>query len=55
MNTTKWTMNIVQQEDLHYLVPRFNVNGCLPVWGGDALSLSLTQHGIHNYLLVYTK
>jgi hypothetical protein len=38
MTTAKWTINTGEQQDLHYLAARLNEKGCLPVWGGDALS-----------------
>lgn len=31
-------INIRTQQDLHYLVTRFNEKGCLLMWGGDALT-----------------
>jgi hypothetical protein len=40
MITTKWSIDSAeQQQDLRYLVARFNEKGCLPVWDGDALTL----------------
>jgi hypothetical protein len=38
MTTAKWTINTREQQDLHYPAARFNENGCLPVWGGNALT-----------------
>jgi hypothetical protein len=38
MTPAKWTINPGEQQDLHYPAARFNEKGCLPVWGGDALS-----------------
>jgi hypothetical protein len=32
---------IGEQQELRYLAARFNEKGCLPVQGGDALSLLL--------------
>lgn len=40
MTTTKWTINIAEQQDLSYLDARFNEKGCLPCGGGDALRSS---------------
>lgn len=37
MSTAKWTINTGEQEKLHFRAPRFNENGCLHVWCGDAL------------------
>jgi len=36
MTIAKWTGD---QQDLRYGPVRFNEKGCLPVWGGDALSV----------------
>jgi hypothetical protein len=44
MTTAKWTINTWEQQDLHYPAARFNEKGCLPGWGGDALS-----HNHHNH------
>jgi hypothetical protein len=42
MITAKWSINIIgEQQDLRHLAARFNEKGCLPVRGGDALSLLL--------------
>jgi len=38
MTTAKWTMSTGEQQDVRYSAARFNEKGCLPVWGGDALS-----------------
>jgi hypothetical protein len=38
MTTAKWTINTTEQQDFSYPAARFNEKGCLPVWGGDALS-----------------
>ncbi len=40
MTTAEWTINTGDQQDLHYPGPRSNGKGCLPVWGGDALTYS---------------
>jgi hypothetical protein len=53
MTTAKWSINIIgeqqelryqiigEQQELRYLAARFNEKGCLPVRGGDALTLLL--------------
>jgi hypothetical protein len=38
MTTAKWTIITREQQHLRYPATRFNEKGCLPVWGGDALS-----------------
>jgi hypothetical protein len=38
MTPAKSTINPGEHQDLHYPAARFNEKGCLPVWGGDALS-----------------
>jgi hypothetical protein len=35
MTTPKWTIHTGEQHDFCYPAARFNVNGCLLVWGGD--------------------
>jgi hypothetical protein len=44
MTTAKWTINTPEQQDLHYPAARFNEKGCLPEWGGDALSYNHHNH-----------
>jgi hypothetical protein len=57
MTTAKWTINTGEQEDFCYPAARFNEKGCLPVWGGDALSgvnLSWTHKYAHDTMLFQT-
>jgi hypothetical protein len=42
MITAKWTINTIEQQDLHrYRAARFNEKGCLQVWSGDALIVTI--------------
>jgi hypothetical protein len=44
MTTAKWTINRGEQQDLeHYPPARFTEKGCVPVWGGDALTSNPTS------------
>jgi len=38
MTSAKWTIHTREQQDLRYPAARLNEKGCLPLWGGDALT-----------------
>ncbi len=38
-------INTGAQQDLQYPAARFNVKGCLQVWGGDVLRASASSNG----------
>jgi hypothetical protein len=51
MTTAKWSIKIIwEQLDLRHLAARFNEKECLPVRGGDALSLLLDPQPVKKIL-----
>jgi hypothetical protein len=37
------------QQDLRYLVVRFNEKGCLSMWGGDVVSCTFKSRSPHHW------